>query len=211
MTSRNLLQNGFRSVLILGLIAAGGILSSCRHEPGVGHGGEQGRDCHQERYCDRYGCVDRTICTGPYANNDQRADQQAKNDQAWMKQYGMSAASLKTLDQAFVTCKEGSYEGLENLGLTEKDANRIVRFQMPTNEGITNLSANLKITPQQGQKMVAFLIQTASAQAKDVNSNLWQVCMANGYWQTPENNNCQKTYWNGCSPETGATMCIPAE
>ncbi len=203
-----------RSAILLCLLAFATALSGCRVFVGVGHGGRHSRNCYPQRFCDRYGCHTRRVCRGGGWNHNNIATADAnieaqKNTQAWLEEFGISPQAQKVLDKAFLMALADNSDGLANLGLNESDIKRIADFKMPTNNGIAKMSSRLDITRDQGAKMVDFMITTAQEQAEDINSGLWQDCMDSGKWQTPQNNNCQKTYWNGCSPETGATMCIP--
>lgn len=200
-----------RGLVILGLLAAATAFTGCRVSVGVGHGGRHSRNCYPQRVCDNWGCHTRRVCRGGWnvASVDAATEVQ-KNTQAWHEEFGISADAQKVLDNAFLLALTDNSAGLQDLGLTEKDAGRLTHFKMPTDESIQKLSARLDMSPTQGRKMIDFMLTSTKEQAQDINSGLWQECMDSGKWQTPENNACEKTFWKGCSPETGATMCIPA-
>ncbi|MGE0633692.1 MAG: hypothetical protein AB7O96_14860 [Pseudobdellovibrionaceae bacterium] len=215
--------------ILLCVLAAAVIGTGCRRNSyehprdvstGVGHGGKEVRDgCKPQRFCDRNGCENRPVCDGVGDGNgggagfnivSSEVDIQGERTLAWQEEFGISPESQKVLDRALAVAYSGSFEGLAQLGLNEKDIRKIAEFEAPTERGIVAVSRNLKMSPAKTKEMLKFMIGTVEAQASDVNSGLWKKCISSRHWLTPENNNCKKTYWNGCSPKTGASMCIPA-
>ncbi|MGE0633257.1 MAG: hypothetical protein AB7O96_12660 [Pseudobdellovibrionaceae bacterium] len=174
-------------------------------EPGDGDGGKNpddgnGGNCRQERFCDRNGCENRPICSSMVFNVEAK--------EQWGKEFGLSASAVKKLDQVLATSRTGDSSALQEIGLTERDVRKMVRFEMPTDAAIKEVAKSFGITTAQSRAFLSFMIGTVHKQAKNIQSPLWKNCLASGHWVTPENNTCKKTYWKGCSPETGATMCV---
>ena len=106
---------------------------------------------------------------------------------------------------------DGDISGLEDIGFSGKDLKRLSKFKMPKSDSIQRIAFNLNQKPVHTKAMLQNLINGSKAQASDINSYLWQSCMAEGKWKTPQNSYCSRTSWNGCSPATGATACVPAK
>ena len=76
-------------------------------------------------------------------------------------------------------------------------------------QNMQNMASTLGISVTNAQNIMSAFISELRAQMRDINSPAWKACMQGGKWRTPQNMYCKKTYWNGCTPETGATKCVP--
>lgn len=166
--------------------------------PGDG-GGNGGGNCRQQKFCDQFKCEDRTVCDPLVMTTTKRP---------WGEEFGLSQEAVQKLDHVLAVSRTGDPSALLSIGLSEQDAKRMMHFQLPTDTGIRNVAQAFGITSNQSRELFAFMISAVRMQAQDISSPLWRQCMSTGHWVTLENNNCRKTFWKGCSPETGATMCL---
>lgn len=111
---------------------------------------------------------------------------------------------LGALDEA----REGKLTGVLALGLDRSDIEDLARLRLPSNKGLEALSDYLDIDKKDIKKMLASILDDFTDQLGDFDSHFWQNCTRSGKWKTPQNNSCQQSYWPGCSPQTGATLCM---
>lgn len=105
----------------------------------------------------------------------------------------------------------GDEQQINKSGVDYSDLLALSQLQVPSRDGIERVAKSLNEDPAHIEKLAQSFVTDVSAQMSDVNSEYWQGCMASGHWMTPQNARCSKTYWNGCTPETGATSCDVAE
>jgi len=126
-------------------------------------------------------------------------------------QFGLEMESAAILISAIEMSLDGDITALEEIGFSEKDQKRMSKFKLPKAESIQRIAYSLNQEPVQTKAMLKSLIDESKVQAKDINSYLWQSCMAEGAWKTPQNMYCKNTAWKGCAPFSGATTCVPAK
>lgn len=122
--------------------------------------------------------------------------------------YNLSNSAAEKLAAALILSEDGDKTGLLNLGLREKDLYLISKLDMPTNSSINNVAYTLNESPDKVHSIFESVISELRNQAVDVDSAMWQSCVSSGMWKTPENSRCSDLRWNGCSPDTGATLCV---
>jgi hypothetical protein len=105
----------------------------------------------------------------------------------------------------------GNEQQLNRLGIETSDLAALVQLQMPSHEGIERVAKALNEEPARIEKVAQSFVTDVRAQMSDVNSEYWQECVKSGHWTTPQNARCSKTYWDGCTPDTGATSCEIAQ
>jgi hypothetical protein len=98
-------------------------------------------------------------------------------------------------------------KALADLGLSATDAAQLANLQMPSQEVIVKVASKLGEDPAKIEKVMAGFIADVKGDKTDISSSYWQACMSTGAWRTPENQNCQKAWWSGCSPAEGASAC----
>lgn len=187
-------------------------LTGCRTYTSVSYGGYYGRDCAwggYYDYCDAWGCYPSAYCRR-WAPQDSTNEVATSSHKSWTDALGLKPAAVKRIDRAIDLGLKNNPQGYFQLGLSQKDMERLGRGELPTSQGLTKVARELSITPAKSRELFLFLMDGVRQQAKDEGSRLWKACLDSGQWQTPENNNCSKTYWNGCSPKTGASMCVPS-
>ncbi len=113
-----------------------------------------------------------------------------------------SAAQIMRFAQGNV-----SSQTVAELNLSVSDLNAISELQMPSAAGLHKIAAYLGEEFSKVEAIAADFFKAADAQVGDINSPYWTSCMSAGRWKTPQNQNCQQTYWQGCSPAMGATAC----
>lgn len=105
----------------------------------------------------------------------------------------------------------GNEQQFQKLGVESSDLAALTQLQMPSQAGIERVAKALNEQPSQLEKLAQSFVTDVRAQMSDVNSEYWQECVSSGHWTTPQNARCSKTYWEGCTPDTGATSCEIAE
>ncbi len=119
--------------------------------------------------------------------------------------------SLEAADQIKAAFDQASAEGLkafERIGLNGADIKAISYRKLPESKSIAKMAEKLDMSQAQARDLLKEVVADFSAQASDVESTYWKSCMAKGKWKTPQNSSCSQTFWSGCAPATGATLCI---
>ena len=122
--------------------------------------------------------------------------------------YNLPLESAERLTKALQAAHAGNADALTSLGLSQSDLTSMAKFQSPSKEGIEKMAASLALSRSATTQLVKDLMEDARVQFANVQSPAWKACIAAGQWRTPENGNCQETFWPSCSPETGASLCI---
>jgi hypothetical protein len=123
------------------------------------------------------------------------------------EKYDLPLSAAQPLTLALQSAAKGSVDAIRNIGLEATDLELLGRMKMITQQGVERLASALQLPVSEARTLVTRLIQDYKAQAADSRSDYWQACFQSGSWKTPQNNNCQKDFWGGCSPQTGATRC----
>lgn len=126
------------------------------------------------------------------------------------KKYGLSFDAAERLTDALKAARASNLQPIYDLGLTKADLERLGEMRMINDASIEALAAKLETTNEDAKSLVANLLKDSKAQASDSKSAYWQSCLQAKKWKTPQNQFCEKSYWSGCSPETGATICAVA-
>lgn len=121
--------------------------------------------------------------------------------------YNVSMETAEKIQTAFADVGTKGVGAFEAIGLNKADLKNIAARSMPKAESLQTMATKLDLSQAQARDLVKVLISDFAAQASNVESTYWQSCMAKGSWKTPQNASCKNTEWNGCSPETGATLC----
>ena len=124
-------------------------------------------------------------------------------------QLELSFDGAEKLVNALKLAQKGEINALADLGINMKAIEKIGKLKMPSDGSIDKLAQALNIQPNKAEELVSEFIAEAKDQMKDVNSAAWQSCLSASSWKTPQNYFCKKTYWTGCSPQTGASLCVP--
>jgi hypothetical protein len=140
------------------------------------------------------------------------AESVAMNDESnlaetFAAKHHISVDAAKKIQTAFAEVPDKGLESFSSIGLKKSDLTALASHSLPSADTITAMSAKLNLSEAQTRDMLVSVNQDFTQQAADVNSDYWQSCMDDGAWKTPENSFCQQTSWEGCSPETGASMC----
>lgn len=93
-------------------------------------------------------------------------------------------------------------------GIRGPDFEKIAKGQELSSDVIDRIATRLNEKPETVAAVTRDLAASMDAQRKDVNSVYWQTCVQSGSWVTDRNIVCNETYWLGCSPATGASMCL---
>ncbi len=179
--------------------------NSCRGDKGKkcytyrNHKGEKVKECKKERNnCDRnYSNVNLALANKDVTSVD------------WAQTFGLSFDSAEKLVAALESSRQGDIQAILDLGLSEQDIEDLAQLKMISKDGIQSLSVSLNQFPEDTQSMINSLIKTAKVDVANPEGKIWQACVEAGSWKTPQNSQCSRTFWAGCSLETGATMCVP--
>jgi len=124
------------------------------------------------------------------------------------KKYNVSTDAAAKIKVAFDGVKSKGLESFATIGLSKKDIRAIAKRDLPESSSIKAMADKLDIAEHQSRDLIKDLIAEFDDQASSVDSPYWQSCMSQGKsWRTPQNLYCTNTAWNGCSPDTGATLC----
>ena len=121
--------------------------------------------------------------------------------------YNVSTDAAAKIQSAFENVQTQGISSFESIGLKKADLMAIAQRQMPGTSSLTSFAQKLDLSQAQARDLLQVLIKDFDAQASDVTSSYWQSCMAKGKWKTPQNLYCTSTSWQGCAPQTGATLC----
>ncbi len=122
--------------------------------------------------------------------------------------YQLSTAASEKLLSGLDALSAGNKEALASLGLTTDSIKALARLKVPSEENLSPVAQSLGVSVATVHSMVQDVVGQIKVQAADVKSNYWTSCMATGTWKTNANLYCADTTWNGCSPDTGATLCL---
>lgn len=123
--------------------------------------------------------------------------------------YNLSMEAGQKVVSALEQAATGDLAALKLIGLTAENITTVTQMQTPTQESLVQSAQTLNIAPATVHAMVSDVVAQSKAQLKDVGSAYWTSCMGKtGSWKTDKNILCKQTFWNGCTPETGASYCI---
>ena len=122
--------------------------------------------------------------------------------------FKMSFDSAEKLSQSVEALRQGDKAQMLNLGLSDQDLWSVAQGQKLNDDTALKVAQNLNLSMDSVQSLVAQVGSEARVQMSDFNSSYWSDCRASGKWATPENPSCEKAFWKGCSPATGASLCL---
>ncbi|WII72197.1 hypothetical protein QJS83_17175 [Bdellovibrio sp. 22V] len=165
------------------------------------HGHHHGHDRRPPRYrqCGRHRC---------YEANTQIDVGTSPQVVEFAQRHQISLAAAEQIDAAFAAVPNEGLKAFAQVGLSERDLKDISKRSLPEPASIAKVATKLDMSQAQARDLLKEIIADFDVQASDVQSPYWKACMAKGKWKTPSNRYCKKTFWPGCSPETGATRCI---
>jgi len=121
--------------------------------------------------------------------------------------YKISNAAAAKIKNAFDGVKTKGVASFASIGLTKGDLKDISKRELPESSSIKAVADKLDMSEAQSRDLIKDMIKEFDTQASNAASPYWKSCMGKGKWRTPQNLYCKKTAWNGCSPQTGATLC----
>lgn len=124
------------------------------------------------------------------------------------QKHQISLEAATKIQDAFDAVPAQGLTAFETIGLNQRDLSSISARSMPGAKSLANVANKLDMSEAQARDLLKSLISEFDAQASDIRSEYWQACMAKGQWKTPQNSRCSSTNWTGCSPATGATLCM---
>lgn len=165
---------------------------------------------HDGRYDGRYG-------RGGYRNCNRyrcyNSDVNMLDDSAnlvatsFAQKHNIPATAGAKIEKAFSNVNQNGLASFQAIGLNEGALKSIMNRSLPNETSIRAMSQELNISEAKSQSLLQNLIAEFDQQASNGQSDYWKACQAKGQWKTPQNANCSSTSWNGCSPDTGATLC----
>jgi hypothetical protein len=182
-----------RREVLAGIIGVGIGLGLARH-----HDHHDGRRHHRRHYNnDRY-----TYYT---ADLEEMA---AKSDaQRFANKHHIGIDTATKIQKAFTDLPTKGLGSFASIGLGKSDLKALAQKDLPSTEGIKNMADKLDMSQAQARDLLVSMTKDFEAQASNVDSSYWKSCMQDGKWKTPQNASCQSLSANGCSPQTGASMC----
>jgi hypothetical protein len=124
------------------------------------------------------------------------------------EKYQIPTAASAKIKTAFAAASKNGLSSFESIGLAKSDLQAIAQKQLPEAASLKNVAQKLDMSEAQSRDLLKSMINEFSQQSSNVESTYWKSCMAKGKWKTPENASCSSTSWNGCAPETGASLCL---
>lgn len=131
----------------------------------------------------------------------------ASKTATFAEKHNISSAAAVKVQEAFANVSQSGLSSFQAIGLNENALKAIMNRSLPSDASIRAMSAELNLSEAQSRSLLQNLVAEFSQQASNFNSSYWQSCQAKGQWKTPQNAHCTTGAWNGCSPETGATLC----
>lgn len=125
--------------------------------------------------------------------------------------FDISVQSAQIILTHVDSAQVGNTQAMQEIGLQPEDLVDLAQLQMPNQQTVGQFAQRVNVEQNQAEQILQAVVDQAQMQFQDTNSPLWQSCISANKWKTPQNLYCKETYWNGCSPSTGATSCIPAE
>jgi hypothetical protein len=126
---------------------------------------------------------------------------------SFANKHQIPVAAAAKIETAFENVNERGLAAFGSVGLNEGAIQNIVNASLPTQDTVNSVATALEISAVQSQSLLQTLVNDFRNQASNGNSTYWKACQATGHWKTPQNANCGDVSWNGCSPDTGATVC----
>lgn len=166
---------------------------------GVGIGVGVGR--HYDRHHDRRRHRDRWIL------NEEMQATASSSTQAFAQRHNLPLSSATKIANAFNGLDSNGLASFATIGLNQKDLQAMAMNGMPEPASVQNMAGKLGISNGHARTLLTELNRKFAVASSNINSDYWQACMDKGTWRTPQNNYCRQTFWNGCSPETGARVC----
>lgn len=178
---------------------------------GIGLGGDNGHDHHRPPpYHPRRPRHYDAVAAGSAAGSTEVATVTTEENPALLDfalKYNISLEAAEKVNAAFQGVQTEGTSSFAKIGLNQSDIKTIMRHELPSSSAIKSLAGKLDMSEAQARDFLVSLNKEFQAQAEDVTSPYWQSCMAKGKWKTPQNLYCKSTSWNGCAPESGATLC----
>ncbi|MCB0384198.1 MAG: hypothetical protein KDD43_02300 [Bdellovibrionales bacterium] len=146
-----------------------------------------------------------------YSNEGTPTEAFANDSELLSQRFNISLQSAQFILTHVESAQQGNTQALQQIGLQQNDLADIAQLKMPAQQTVTQVAQRVEVDQRQAQEILQAVIDQAQVQFQDVRSPLWQACMSADKWQTPQNFYCKDTFWNGCSPSTGASSCIPLQ
>ncbi len=124
------------------------------------------------------------------------------------KTQNVSFTAAEKLMSTVTAVQAGDISTLSEVGLTTADFRLISRGFLPEQATIDRVSMALDLSVNETRSLLKRVIAGVDAQRKDSQSAYWQSCLSKSSWRTDGNGYCSQAWWPGCSPETGATLCL---
>lgn len=131
----------------------------------------------------------------------------SSSTQQFAQRHNLPLSAAQKVAAAFDGLDSNGLASLNTVGLNSEDARSIATQRMPAQSSVHTMASTLGISDSHAHTLLAQMNQRFSAEARDVHSDYWQACMETGTWRTPQNSYCRASFWNGCSPDNGASAC----
>lgn len=178
--------------------------------------------------CDQWGDVVKCETWSSYPSGSTTRCAPEKGCLKWSCYYDKSTSPLMTgllnmtqplvrldlrslsIDRAMGMMVNGDTFTAWRLGLTNQDVETVLKGTKPTSERIQDLAEANGVDKGEMESIIEKFTQAFEEQRRRSDSVYWQTCIQSGKWSTPQNSSCEKAFWPGCSPETGADLCLTA-
>lgn len=196
-------------IAAIGLVgAAATLLTGCLQSGCEAQGGEE--------WC--AGLKPVTVCTKEGETVRCRTEQEcnwqcAYPDSPLLGSKFASKVSLESIsiDRAMHMIASIDKHGARRAGLKSEDIGSVLNNKPFTDARLEEFARFHGVSKHVAADKVEKIVSAFNEQRQRTDSVYWQTCIQSGKWATLENHSCEKTFWKGCSPETGATMCFTTE
>jgi hypothetical protein len=113
-----------------------------------------------------------------------------------------------TIDKVMAAAANADFHYIFTFGLQRQDLMDLSENRTLSSRTVQRMANILDESPELVKKVTSDLAQAFQSQKVDVKSSYWQTCMSSGNWRTDKNFYCKSTSWPGCSPESGANICL---
>jgi hypothetical protein len=125
------------------------------------------------------------------------------------KRWNLDSAASAKLSAAIENAKGGDLKAFDSIGLGLSDMNTLIGKNKIDINDLDRVASKLNTTSDKALALLNAFVGEYNSQKKDVTSAMWSQCQSTGHWKTPQSASCSALSEKGCSPEAGASACLP--
>lgn len=125
------------------------------------------------------------------------------------KKWNLKDKPAIKLSTAVENAKGGDRNAFESIGLSLSDMNTLLTKSEIDADVLENVADSLETSTENALAILNDFVREHKKQKTNIKSALWNQCLIQGRWKTPETKSCSSVNELGCSPAHGATDCLP--